>query len=406
MKKEYIWTAHPPQILPSRQSSKAGIVKQHCVKCRDMANMLLVSRRLCKEFVVIKPNLSIILARGGLPLGISLVLRLQAAGHCKYLKGGKNFHIFPGIVKKNWPRLKTNSVSFFRSEMMPLVSNIKDVPVKIFISDTTYSGNAINLLISNLDFIASACKKKVHVFLRPVIDRKNNPKKQKAKTWNVDDCVVIRPHSLTAREYRDIVGQTVQISDFLWVNLKYQIVPNLFTEDYKELLGGALVPGWPALGPVKDGGCFVFESDSGIFPAGSAGADGVSSRLPYYFAEIGPIKLRDWRLWAKQKASGPAQMSDIVELLSQPSYPDKEYENMILNSPRYTGAQIYWLGRYGQSPIGIKKLSKQLGIISDSETKENAVFYMRKMLPDLAMAEPKSEIDVIFQWWTNKLNPV
>lgn len=411
----YKWTAHPRWIVPTREAAAPATGPQHRIKCSDMAAMIGVSRHLYDRFLSIDPNIMLIFARGALPLSFSVVWRLEKARNKKYfsdgITDGKIIHIFPGLVNQIWPSLSTNSVKFFHSEMADVLSAIKDDPIRIFVSDATRSGNSLNVALNELNSLASRSKRAMTVFFEPVLDAATNPNLKSLPTWDVHGQKVLRPRLLSTHDYSAIESKPVRVSQFLTATIHYNVVPNLFTEDYKELLGGEIMRGWPIMISVPDSGQFVFLSDYGADPLGSAGGDCSAYRLPYYLAEYSEYtpSMEQWTNYAAQKPGGlgPGAMGWVVEALSQPSRPDEAYEDMLLSLKEpLSDAQLGWLGEYGLGRDLIPKVRVRLMGIKHLGVQESAVDYLRRVAPELGEREPNGDLDRILRWWFDTLGGV
>ena len=403
-----MYTAHPRCVAPQRTASSPGVGPRYEIRCSELAELIGASQRLYERFLSIAPRLSIVFARGALPINFSLLYRLEADGKTEFLSDGEGdgdtFHIFPGLVNNTWHTMGNHSIKFFEDEMTEIFLRIRTDPIKIFVVDTTRTGNSLNVELNTFNRLARKLSRRLEVYFEPIICAKTNVPQQ-AQTWKVDGLNVIVPKILKKYgDYATIDGKHIQIFDYLSTSIHFNIVTHLFTEDKKEFLCGEIMRGWPILNPIRDSGQIRYVSDSGAEPASSSALDSTGYNLPFYLAEKGPFKKADWEMLSKQTETGPISPEYLADMCVQFLRDDTEYETMLYNQEEpLREAQIDFLGAKGQDSRCIAKLFQQLLTLTGDENKESALKYLRRVRPDLAPQECAGDIDLKLKWWHDAL---
>lgn len=403
-----MFTAHPRCVAPQRTASSPGAGVRHEIRCSELAELIGLSQTLYDRFLALKPRLAIIFARGALPINFSLIWRLDADGKREFLSDGSadgdTFHIFPGLVNNSWHKLGDNSAQFFEDEMTKVLSGIWDDPVRIFVTDTTRTGNSLNVELNTFNALATKLSRRLEVYFEPIICAQTNGP-QEAETWKVEGLDVIAPRLLKRfGDYTSIAGQVMKISDHMTAAVHFNVVSHLFTEDKKEFLCGEIMRGWPILEPIRDSGQIKYISDAGTEPASSNAKDSTGYGLPFYLAEKAPFKKPDWKAMAKQTATGPVPPEYLADMAVQTLRTRDEYETMLFQQKEpLREAQVDFLGAKGQDDRCVPRLRQQLLSLKGDENKESALCYLRRVRPSVAAKERPGSLDEKLQWWLNAI---
>jgi len=253
----------------------------HRVFLRDFARLKQINDILKKHFLLFKPDIAPIFARGAIPMNFALMRRLEKGNHYQYLDG-KVFHLFPG-VNKNWIGLHQKPSVFFENEMKAILPTLPN-PTRIFITDSYYSGTSINAIFRRLQKLAQLTKRDFVISLHAIVDAEKAAKATHGNRIQGPNGIKLNiclPRGLSTIPRRgDKIGR-ITVHDW-----KYHCVNHLFFENIDDFLGAGVVDSYYEAKRMT--GTILFINNSGNECGGSVGADELNKRLVSALAEDGP----------------------------------------------------------------------------------------------------------------------